>query len=57
MRYPKLSFFQFTYLLTLIFATVFVLNPETRDFGYTVYFILGVIPAIRFIFLFFEDAK
>ena len=51
MKYPTLTFFQFTYLATLIFATAFVFNSETRDFGYSVYIFLGVVAVFRFFIL------
>jgi len=51
MKYPNLTFFQFVYLLTLILATVFVFNSETRDFGYFVFIYLGVVAVLRFLML------
>ena len=51
MKYPNLTFFQFVYLLTLIMASVFVFNVDTRDFGYTVFLFLGLVGVFRFFLL------
>lgn len=51
MKYPTLTFFQFIYLATLIFAAAFVFNSETRNFGYAVYIFLGIVSILRFFIL------